>query len=190
MKSALLFAALATAASTLYEIEYVTRNHTTEVTVTLCLDHACATTVHAAIETTVTSTVNGVETVYTTICPLTELAHAAAPVPHSAAAVSSVSAPLSAPVSKAAQASPSTTPSKAPVSVLPSLAGDSFVDVTVTPTTVVTKPVEATTYAQLTFTLVFNSNLSVAGVSAFEAGARRAGAGAAALAVGAAAWLL
>lgn len=65
--SLLAVVSLAQAAST--EIETVTDNHTTEVTITSCSGHPdCVADVATTSETVVTTTVNGVETLYTTIC--------------------------------------------------------------------------------------------------------------------------
>lgn len=45
---------------------------TTIVTITSCSHHVCSTTTSAALQSIATTTVNGVETVYTTYCPLPE----------------------------------------------------------------------------------------------------------------------
>ncbi|KAF7580920.1 Flocculin type 3 repeat family protein [Clavispora lusitaniae] len=53
------------------EVATATNIHSTVVTVTSCSDHKCSATVVTTGVTTVTATVDGVETVYTTYCPLT-----------------------------------------------------------------------------------------------------------------------
>lgn len=116
-----------------YETQTVTNQHTTEVTITSCADHKCATTVQSVTNTVVTATVDGVETVYTTICPLTE----------------SHSASLTAPSSVAAQSAASS----APQSI-------TYVDITSTPTVTASTGVQSTMYHQSTFTSVFNSTTS------------------------------
>lgn len=60
-------------ATTWYDIQTVTDDSTVEVTVTSCSGHpSCAVEAVASTYTVVTSTINGEETVYTTVCPLTE----------------------------------------------------------------------------------------------------------------------
>ncbi|CAG84446.1 DEHA2A03498p [Debaryomyces hansenii CBS767] len=138
------------AQTTEYAIDTVTENHTTDVTITQCSSHKCDTTVQQQTQTTITTTVDGVKTVLTTVCPLTESGAAA---PTSAAGENNEVAPESASES------------------------DSYVDVTVTPTVTASTGVEATVTSQATFTSVYNSNgtasssleaANTADVSAYE----------------------
>lgn len=126
----LALAAVAAAQSTIYDVETVTDNLTTDVTITSCPNNACATTVEATSQTVVTTTVDGVETVYTTICPETEAGE-------KAAAASEAPAP----------AAPSASAS----------GSDQYVDVTVTPTVTASTGVEATSTLQATITSYYNS---------------------------------
>lgn len=52
-------------------IETVTSHRTTEATITSCSDHACTSTTRVKSTTVITTTVGGVETIYTTVCPET-----------------------------------------------------------------------------------------------------------------------
>ena len=52
--------------------ETVTDKHTTVVTVTSCSDNKCSKSTVPATESEVVTTVNGVESTYTTVCPITE----------------------------------------------------------------------------------------------------------------------
>lgn len=141
------------AQTTEYAIDTVTENHTTDVTITQCSSQKCDTTVQQQTQTTITTTVDGVKTVLTTVCPLTESGAAA---PTSAAGENNEVAPES-------QAAASES--------------DSYVDVTVTPTVTASTGVEATVTSQATFTSVYNSNgtasssleaANTADVSAYE----------------------
>lgn len=175
------------ASSISYEVEYVTRNHTTEVTVTSCSNHVCQTTVSPVMETTVTKTVNGVETVYTTVCPLTETV-----VTSTVEGVETIYTTVC-PVTEA-EATATPTNAKAVSSVAaasgaPSSSEEiSYLDLTTTPVVTKTSGVMATQTAQHSFTTYFN-NSTVAGVSTFVAGANINAVGAAGL-VGVVALLL
>lgn len=177
--SAAVFASAAAASSISYEVEYVTRNHTTEVTVTSCSNHACLTTVSPVIETTVTKTVNGVETVYTTVCPLTETT-----VTTTIEGVETVYTTVC-PVTEASSVSAVSSTSAA----AESSEEISFLDLTTTPTVIKTKGVEATQTAQFSFTTYYNSNSTAGGISTFVGGANMNAVGAAGL-VGVVAMLL
>lgn len=142
------------AQTTEYAIDTVTENHTTDVTITQCSSEKCDTTVQQQTQTTVTTTIDGVKTVLTTVCPLTESGAAA---PTSAAGENNEVAPES----QAAQ-------SEAPESQAAS-ESDSYVDVTVTPTVTASTGVEATVTSQATFTSVYNSNGTASGSSSLEA---------------------
>lgn len=145
-----------------YEVETVTNLHTTEVTITSCSDNACATTVQSVVQSVVTETVNGVLTIYTTVCPLTE-------------STSETTTPEAAPTSVAAE------------SVVPaSSESDIYVDITTTPVVVVSSAAELTVYAQSTSTSIYNN----ATVSSFEGGANNIFVAGAAGVVGVAALLL
>lgn len=78
-------AAVASAQSTItQEVATVTEHSTTDVTITSCSNDACVSTAQSTSYSTVTTTVDGIETVYTTICPETESANkeaTIAPVP-------------------------------------------------------------------------------------------------------------
>lgn len=94
--------------------ETVTIPHTTVLTVTTCSNHKCqATSVTTGI-TVVTTTVNGVKTVYTTYCPLSGEAKTTAfstTLPHSAVnAKTTVSSTVTTPTSASAAASSKFTP--------------------------------------------------------------------------------
>ncbi|CUM57701.1 unnamed protein product [Debaryomyces tyrocola] len=132
------------AQTTEYAIDTVTENHTTDVTITQCSSDKCDTTVQQQTQTTVTTTVDGVKTVLTTVCPLTESGAAA---PTSAAGENNEVAPESQAASES----------------------DSYVDVTVTPTVTASTGVEATVTSQATFTSVYNSNGTASGSSSLEA---------------------
>lgn len=143
------------AQTTEYAIDTVTENHTTDVTITQCSSEKCDTTVQQQTQTTVTTTVDGVKTVLTTVCPLTE---SGAATPTSAAPENNEAAPES----QAAQ-------SEAPESQAAASESDSYVDVTVTPTVTASTGVEATVTSQATFTSVYNSNGTASGSSSLEA---------------------
>ncbi|KAI5961384.1 CCW12 [Candida pseudojiufengensis] len=59
-------------ATTSFEWETIYESHTTEVTITSCSENKCETTVNKVSPSVATTTVEGIETVYTTYCPLTE----------------------------------------------------------------------------------------------------------------------
>lgn len=182
--SAAVVASAVAASSISYEVEYVTRNHTTEVTVTSCSNHACLTTVAPVIETTVTKTVNGVETVYTTVCPLTETT-----VTTTIEGVETIYTTVC-PVAEAAT-STSAAAESAVVAEFSVESSDeiSYLDLTTTPTVTKTKGVEATETAQFSFTTYYNSNSTAGGISTFVGGANMNAVGAAGL-VGVVAMLL
>lgn len=215
MKFALASAALVASAvsvsveseSVSLDIAYVTHNVTTEVTITSCSDNKCDSTVAPVPLTSsvVTTTVSGVETIYTTVCPeSTESAPAPAPSAPAPASSAPASAPAPAPSASApGSAAPAPAPSastpaaapSAPVSAeaenspIPS-GSDVYVDVTSTPVETASTGVELTVTAQSSFTSVYNSASPSAGVSTYAGGANRnAIAGAAGL-VGAVALLL
>ncbi|KAF3991275.1 hypothetical protein FT663_01700 [Candidozyma haemuli var. vulneris] len=102
------------------EVETVTNQHTTELTITSCSGvKSCETTVHAATETVVTKTVEGVETEYTTICPVSEegpeKTPAPAPAPEGSAPAPAPAPEGSAPPAPAPEASaPASAPAPAP----------------------------------------------------------------------------
>lgn len=168
--------------SVIYDVETQTQLSTTDVTITSCSEHACTATVETTSHTIVTTTVNGIETVYTTVCPLTEHTKAAvsteAPAAPAAPVSSAAPAAPAAPASSAAAAAPvAPASSAAPAAVAPvaseaaeaSSGSNVYVDVTVTPTVQATTGVEATVTSQSTFTSVYNSQNSsaVAAVSTY-----------------------
>ncbi|KAG7195061.1 uncharacterized protein KQ657_004175 [Scheffersomyces spartinae] len=172
----------------------VTEYSTTDITITSCSDNKCTETTLPASLSVVTETVNGVETIYTTICPETETT----PVPTTVemttvtttveGTVYTTVCPVTevtpmttitttvegtvyttvCPVSEVTVASTSATP-VAPVSTSE---GVSYVDLTTTPVVTVSSSVEATSYKQLTLTSYYASsagNATVAPeVSTFE----------------------
>ncbi|KAM9898528.1 hypothetical protein OXX79_003398 [Metschnikowia pulcherrima] len=139
---ALVASALAANTTTSYEVDTVTNNHTTEITITSCADNKCATTVQSVTNTVVTTTVDGVKTVYTTICPLTESA--------SATPVSSATPVVS--------TKPTTLAAESAVS---SSSDDvTYVDITTTPVVTASTGIQSTVYKQSTFTSVYNSSTS------------------------------
>ena len=187
--SALGLASMVAAKSTITAVDTVTEHHTTDVTVTHCSHDACSTTVQAHTQTVVTETVNGVKTVYTTVCPLTEEASTVAPAstlaPASTVEEEIVTATLTTTVNgeetvyttvcpaselpattapgSSAPATPAPAPgTKAPVPA-PAEESDSditYVDVTETPTVYETTGVEATITSQATLTSYYNSAAS------------------------------
>lgn len=174
------------ASSISYEVEYVTRNHTTEVTVTSCSNHVCQTTVSPVVEATITKTVDGVETVYTTVCPLTETV-----VTSTVEGVETIYTTVC-PVTEAeATATPTIAKGVSSVAAPSAASSDdeiSYVDLTTTPIVTETSGVQATKTAQHSFTTYYN-NSTAAGVSTFVAGANINAVGAAGL-VGVVALLL
>ncbi|KAI5954628.1 CCW12 [Candida jiufengensis] len=77
-------------ATTSFEWETVYESYTTELTITSCSDNKCETTVNKVIPSIASTTVEGVLTVYTTYCPLTESSSdVIAPTPSSIAGVAS-----------------------------------------------------------------------------------------------------
>lgn len=135
----------ASARTTLTQMDTVTEQHTTDVTVTHCSDDVCATTtINSISQTTVTTTVDGIETVYTTVCPESTAEESAT----GSASVTSSEISLAGVVS--------TAPGHGPASVSGS---DIFVDVTVTPTVTSSTNVEATATQQSTMTSIFNSGV-------------------------------
>ncbi|KAK6455615.1 uncharacterized protein RJT20DRAFT_48512 [Scheffersomyces xylosifermentans] len=80
--------ASASAATTITSLETVTEHSTTDVTITSCSKEACATTVEKSSLTVVTTTVEGIETIYTTYCPLSsEIAAESVVAPSSATVI-------------------------------------------------------------------------------------------------------
>lgn len=57
-------------ATTSTALQTVTNHQSTEVTITSCSNEACVTTSNSLVPSIATTTVEGVETVYTTYCPL------------------------------------------------------------------------------------------------------------------------
>ncbi|GEQ66417.1 hypothetical protein JCM33374_g80 [Metschnikowia sp. JCM 33374] len=145
-------AVAASSDSVSYEIETVTNKHTTDITITSCADQQCVTTVQAVTNTVVTATVDGVETVYTTICPLTESATDA-----SSSATSSVAA---VPVSSSASAAPVTSSVAAVPASSSSSSSTTYTDITTTPVVTTSVGKKSTVYQQSTFTSVYNSTTS------------------------------
>lgn len=174
------------AKSTITAVDTVTEHHTTDVTVTHCSHDACSTTVQAHTQTVVTETVNGVKTVYTTVCPLTEGSSTVAPAPTeeevvTATLTSTVNGeetvyttvcpaselPATTPGSAAPASSAPATTAPAPGSKAPAPAPAAeesesesdvtYVDVTVTPTVLETTGVEATITSQATLTSYYSS---------------------------------
>lgn len=164
--SAAIVASAAAASSVSYEVETVTRNTTTEVTVTSCSLHACETTVKPVVETTITTTVDGVATVYTTVCPVTETSSVAA--------------------TPATSSKPTLLEAKKSV-VSSEL--DIYVDLTTTPVVVTSTGVQATVTKQSTFVSLYAGASSVANITTFAGGANVNAVGAAGL-VGVVALLL
>lgn len=145
------FIAGASARTTLTQLDTVTEQHTTDVTVTSCSDHACATTtINTTSQTTVTTTVNGIETVYTTVCPESTAKESTTKV--SSSKVTNSETSLAGVVS--------TAPGHGPASVSSS---DIFVDVTITPTVTSSTNVKATVTKQSTMTSIFNSTVPTIG---------------------------
>lgn len=199
MKFAVASAALVASAAATYDIEYVTKNTTTEITITSCSHNACATTVKPAIQTTITETVNGVETIYTTVCPLTQTTvtttvegvetvyTTVCPLTETTAETATpATTEAETPASEAATPATETPATTAPTTlaaeslvVTPATSSeeDSYIDLTTTPVSVVSTPVEATVYTQSSFTSTYNS--SSAAVSTFEGGANLNAVGAA-----------
>lgn len=158
-------AALATAATTSYQIETVTDNHTVDVTVTSCSGHPdCTAEAVVSTETTVTETVDGIQTIYTTVCALSEEAKAAEPTP---------AAPTS----------------EAPVSEAPSSSEEIiYIDETTTPTVTASTGIELTTTLQSTLISSYSAanDSSLAGINTFEgAGHKQTAFGVAGLALAA-----
>lgn len=163
-------AALATAATTSYQIETVTDNHTVDVTVTSCSGHPdCTAEAVVSTETTVTETVDGIQTIYTTVCALSEEAKAAEPTP-------------AAPTSEAPVA-------EAPVSEAPSSSEEIiYIDETTTPTVTASTGIELTTTLQSTLISSYSAanDSSLAGINTFEgAGHKQTAFGVAGLALAA-----
>lgn len=161
-------AATSVSESVSYDLVYVTNNVTTEVTITSCSDNKCATTVSPVAQTTVTTTVEGVETVYTTYCPLT------ASETTSSETTSSEESSLTT-VTTTVEGVETVYTTYCPITATESASSDSveYVDVTTTPTVTTSVGVESTTTAQSTFTSVYNSTSSVAAVSSYVGGANR-----------------
>ncbi|CAI5756944.1 unnamed protein product [Candida verbasci] len=80
------------AITTSTQLQTITDHQTTEVTITSCSDNKCDTTVNHAVQSVATTTVEGIETVYTTYCPLSseEKGASSAPAPAPAPASSSL----------------------------------------------------------------------------------------------------
>lgn len=153
-------AAIASAKSTITQLETVTSHNTVDVTITSCSDNACTTTVKVDSTTVVTTTVNGVETIYTTICPESKLTSTAAP----ASKLASTAAPAS-------SMKPSSTSKASVATVLSGSSSDTniYVDITSTPTVTVSKGVLSTAYKQSSFTTYYNGTSSLSpAVTNFE----------------------
>lgn len=176
-------------AITSYDIETVTNQHTTDVTITSCADNKCESTVDATSLTTVTTTIDGIETVYTTVCPESSSSTLA---PEASTEEKSVTSTVTATVSgeitiyttvcpetEAEASTEAVLPESSEAKGVPSSAVEdiasseeiTYVDVTVTPTVTASTGVEATVTAQSSFTSIYNSNSSAADVSTFEGAA-------------------
>lgn len=133
------FVALASAATTSYQIETVTENSTTDVTITSCSGHpdcvAAEVVTSTPSETVVTTTVDGVKTYYTTVCE------------------------ESSPVAKAPEVSEAASSSSEEIV---------YVDVTSTPTVTASTGVEATVYKQSTMTTSYSTPGGNSSVSPME----------------------
>lgn len=228
-------------ATTSTSLQTVTNHQSTEVTITSCSNEACVTTSNSLVPSVATTTVEGVETVYTTYCPLSSeeagegtsaptttqpstvaAESSEAPGPSSTETVvtttvqgvetiyttycplSSEEAGTGAPTTAAGESTPAaageSTPaaaSSAPAAAesnpstlageatTPATESDQYVDVTETPTVSATENVEATETAQSTLftsSAAGNSSSTEAGVSTYEAGAQRVAVGFAAVA--------
>lgn len=186
--SAAIVASAAAASSVSYEVETVTRNTTTEVTVTSCSLHACETTVKPVVETTITTTVDGVATVYTTVCPVTETV--VTTTVKGVETVYTTVCPVTETSSVAATPATSSKPTllEAKKSVVSSEL-DIYVDLTTTPVVVTSTGVQATVTKQSTFVSLYAGASSVANITTFAGGANVNAVGAAGL-VGVVALLL
>lgn len=143
-------AALASAATTSYDIETVTENSTTDVTITSCSGHpdcvAAEAVTSTPVESVVTTTIDGMTTYYTTVCDES-----------SSSPEETVS-----PVAKAPEVSEPEPASSSSEEIV-------YIDLTTTPTVTASTGVEATVTQQSTLISSYSSaNSSVNAVAEFE----------------------